>query len=101
MALSDKLWEVGQDWADKDAAASMLEEAKSAYLSQMMAKLGDIPVSHAEREVKASDEWMEYITKMVEARKEANLAKLKVDFIRMKSGEQQSKEATARAEMRL
>ncbi len=50
---------------------------------------------------KASSAWKDYIEKMVKAREEANLAKVKVEWIRMRFSEQQSEEATARAERRL
>lgn len=99
--ISEQYRLVAKDWVEKDSAASLLEETKSAVLSQMMARLGDIPVSHAERSVKSSEEWMDFITKMVRAREAANLAKVRCEFIRMKFHEQNSFEATRRAEMKL
>jgi putative sterol carrier protein len=90
-----------KDWVSKDAAANLLEETKSAVLAQRMNALGDIPVSHAERAVKASDEWLDFIRKMVEAREAANLAKVRCEYLRMKFSERQSYEATARAERRM
>jgi hypothetical protein len=88
-------------WVDKEAAASLLEETKSSILSERMAALGDIPVSRAEMTVKASPDWRDFITQMVEARKEANLAKVRLEWVRMTFTEQQSAEASKRAEMRL
>ena len=90
-----------KDWVEKDSAANLLEETKSAVLSQMMARLGDIPVSHAERAVKSSEEWMDFVTKMVRAREAANLAKVKCEYVKMKFHEWSSFNATKRAEMRL
>lgn len=98
---SEKFRIVAKDWVEKDSAANLLEETKSAVLAQMMARLGDIPVSHAEREVKSSQEWMDYVTKIVKAREQASLAKVKTEYVRMKFSEWQSAEATARAERRL
>lgn len=100
-SLSEQFRLAAKDWVDKDAAASILEETKSAILAQKMAALGDVPVSHAEREVKATKEWALWIVDMVEARKLANLAKVRMEWIRMKFSERQSAEATARAEMKL
>ncbi len=91
----------GRTWVQLDAAATMLEEAKSAVLAQRMATLGDVPVTHAERTVKASREWEDYIKKMVKAREQANLAKVELEFIRMRAWEENSENATKRAEMRL
>jgi hypothetical protein len=100
-SLSEKYRLAAKEWVEKDAAASLLEETKSAVLAQMMAKLGDVPVSHAERDVKSSEVWTDHVSKIVEARREANLAKVKMEWIRMRFAEAQSAEATKRAEMKL
>jgi hypothetical protein len=92
---------VAKEWVDADAAASLLEETKSATLSQKMAALGDMPVSKAEMTVKASADWSSFIEAMVDARKRANLLKVKLEYVRMRFSEWQSSEATKRAEMKL
>lgn len=88
-------------WVDLDGAARLLEETKSAVLAQRQKAMGDMPAAHSEREVKASAEWHDFISKMVDARTAANLAKVRMEYVRMKFMEQQSANATARAEMRL
>lgn len=90
-----------KDWVDKDGAARMLEETKTAVLSQKMKALGDVPAAHAERDVKASEEWHDWIKGMVAARTAANLAKARLKYVEMKYWEHQSANATARAEMKL
>lgn len=92
---------VAKSWVELDRAANLLEETKSAVLSQRMAALGDMPVSRAELTVKASREWSEFITAMVNARTQANLKKVQMEFIRMKFQEWSSDNANKRAEMRL
>jgi len=99
--LSEQFRLAGKEWCELDAAADLLESSKSAVLAQMMAALGDMPVSRAEATVKAGKEWLEYVTKTVEARKAANLAKIKVEWIKMKFSERMSAEATERAERKL
>lgn len=99
--LSEQFRIVAKQWVDADAAANILEETKSATLSEWMSKLGDIPVSRAEMEVKASGKWRSFIQSMVEARQRANRLKVQLEYIRMKSMEWQSAEASKRAEMRL
>lgn len=101
LPLSEQFRLSAKDWVDKDSAASMLEETKSAVLAQRMAVLGDMPVNRAEQIVKASQEWHDWITGMVSARTAANLAKVKLEWVRMKFSEQQSEQATKRAEMKL
>lgn len=99
--ISEQFRLVAKQWVDADNAARMLEESKTAVLSQRMAQLGDVPVSHAEREVKSSQEWQDWIKGMVEARTRANLLKVQLEYIRMQFNEAQSFEATKRAEMKL
>ena len=99
--LSEQYRLAAKDWVQKDAAARLLEETKTTVLAQRVKALGDMPVTSAERDVKASDAWLEYISGMVEARTDANLARVKVKWIEMRAAEYQSAEATKRAEMKL
>ncbi len=88
-------------WVDLDGAARLLEETKSAVLSQRQKALGDMPAAHSEREVKASAEWADFIERMVAARTAANLAKVRMEWTRMRFSEWISMDATRRAEMKL
>jgi hypothetical protein len=99
--ISEEYRIVAKQWVDAEAAASMLEDTKSAVLAQKMAALGDMPVSRAEMQVKASDDWIDFVHSVIESRKKANLLKVQLEYIRMRSGEWQSAEATKRAEMKL
>jgi hypothetical protein len=99
--LSEQYRIVAKRWVDAEAAASMLEDTKSAVLSQQMLALGEMPVSKAEMLTKANPEWIDHIKKITEARAAANLLKVQMEYIKMKSGEQASYEATRRAEMKL
>jgi hypothetical protein len=99
--ISEQYRLVAKKWVDAEAAASILEDTKSATLSQMMVALGDMPVSKAEMTVKASGEWSGHVEKIIDARRQANLLKVQLEYLRMRSGEQASHEASKRAEMRL
>lgn len=101
LPLSEQFRIVAKKWVDAEAAATILEDTKSAVLAERMTALGDMPVNRAETTVKASPEWREHITAIVTARKEANQLKVQMEYIRMRSGEWQSAEATKRAEMKL
>ncbi len=90
-----------KNWVELDAAANLLEETKSANLSQLMLGNHTESVSKAEMLAKASPQWTEYLERMVAARRLSNLSKVKLEWIRMKFQEQSSQEATARAERRL
>jgi hydroxypyruvate isomerase len=99
--LSETFRLAAKAWVEADAAASLLEETKSANLSQMMLATNADSVSKAEMLAKASEQWTSYIKTMTDARKHANLLKVQLEWIRMKFSEQQSAEATARAERRI
>jgi hypothetical protein len=99
--ISEQFRLAAKAWVEADAAASILEETKSAVLSQRMAALGEMSVNKAELKVKASPDWQEHVEKIVKARESANLLKVKMEWLRMRFNEQQSAEASRRAEMRL
>ena len=99
--ISEQYRLAARDWVEMDAAARMLEEGKTTYLAQQMARLGDIPVSKAEREVKSSPEWADYIKKMVNAKTAANRQRVELDFLKMRHMERTSEEANARSERKL
>jgi hypothetical protein len=101
LPLSEQFRLVAKRWVEADSAATLLEESKSAYLAKLMADQGDMPVSRAEMNVKASEQWQDYIRAMVKAREQASLLKVQLEYIRMKFSEWQSYEATKRAEMKL
>jgi hypothetical protein len=103
--ISSVYYEVGSKWVDLDAAARILEETKTALLSQrkleVEAQGGKMSKAQAEDLVRASPEWRDHLHKIVNARTAANRERLKLETLRMRHAEQQSKEATARHEARL
>jgi hypothetical protein len=105
-AMSNQPWSeqfrmVAKEWVELDKAATLLEETKSLVLSQKIKAMGDMPHNRAEAQVKASPEWHDHVTKLVEARSAANLKKVQMEYLRMKFSEWQSDNANKRAEMRL
>ena len=98
---SDDFREVANRWVALDDAARMLEETKTAVLAQRCNALGDMPVTRAEQIVKSSKEWDDYLRKMVNARTQANKAKVEMEYYRMRFAEWNSDAATERAEARL
>ena len=98
---SEVFAEKGATWADKEAAAQLLEDSKSSVMAQWQAECGDIPVNRAEQSVKSQQRWKDYIVSCVEARKEANLAKIDLEVERMRFAEWNNREANARQEMKM
>lgn len=99
--FSDQVRTKALEWADLDAAARMLEEGKTTYLAQRIDVLGDMPVSKATHQVKASPDWADYIKKMVKAKTLANKARIELEYIKMVYWEHSGLEANKRAEMRM
>lgn len=99
--ISERYRLAGEHWARLNKAAQMFEEAKSAVLSQMMNKHADKPVSKAEVLVKSSKEWSDYLTRMVEAREAANIARVEMKALEIEFSEWQSSDANARRERQM
>lgn len=101
MPVSEQFRLKALEWADLDAAARMLEEGKTTYLAQRKTALGDIPDNKAEKEVKSSPDWADYIKKMVRSKTAANKAKIEMEFMRMRFQEWIAADANARVERKM
>ncbi len=99
--ISEEFRLVARAWVDAEKAAAILEESKTAVLSQMMLKEGDIAANKAEMRVKGSADWQEYLDKMVSARAEANLRRVQMKYVEMRFSEWQSADANARRERQM
>lgn len=96
--VHDKLVTAGEEWADLDAAASLLEETKKSVLAEIMnGKEGSMAAREAE--ALAAPEFRLHVNRMVSARKEANRAKVKYDSAKAWCELVRTQEATRRAEM--
>ena len=102
-AITARLIEAGDEWADKNAAASLLEETRKSVLSQIAVRCmrdGD-SATKAEKVAAADPEYRDHIMSMVEARQAANKARVRYDSGKTFSELVRTKEATNRAEMSL
>ena len=94
-----RLVEVGDEWADKDAAATLLEETKKTVLAELMLKAEGTTAAAKEMNALADPVYRLHITNMVTARKEANKAKIRWDSGKTWAELRRSQESTKRAEM--
>lgn len=101
LPVSEQYRLAARDWVDMDAAARMLEEGKSAYIAQQIDKLGDMPHAKADRQVRASKAYADYIKNMVNAKTAANRQRVELDYLKMRHMERVSEEANARSERKL
>lgn len=103
--ISEQYRLIAKKFVELDKAARLLEESKTATLSQMIQNIirdaEGMAHNQAERQAKASPEWQNYIHEMVTARSEANLKKIQLEYIRMQFTEWQMKTASARDERKM
>lgn len=92
-----------KEWVDKNAAADLLEQTKTATFAEKTQPLieSGMAVNKAETQIKASDDWHTYLEEMVAARKAADFARVKLEYIRMKFKQQEGKNYAVRAEMNM
>lgn len=99
--LHSRLVELGEAWADADAAASLLEEQKKTVLAQLMSMSQANSSAAKETEALATPLFREHVEKMVEARRVANRMLVNYKSAQVWVDLARSVEATRRAEMRL
>ena len=95
----DALIKSGEEWADKDAAASILEETKKSVLARLKNEAKGKSDAASETLALASPEYEEHVTQMVEARRQANKARVRYDSAKVLAEMRRSEESTRRAEM--
>lgn len=76
-AIYEKLVTLGEDFSDKDAAANLLDETKKVLLAQLMVKSSATSAAAKEMEALADPSYTVHIGRMVEAKKEAQRAKVR------------------------
>ena len=99
LPLAEQFRIISGSWVDAEAAAALLEDTKSAVLSQKMLAVATTAgsVSRAEMQVKASDDWIDHLHGINAARKKANLLKVRREYLKMKFSEWVSSAADERA----
>jgi len=99
--ISEQYHEAALEWVDAESAATLLEDTKSAVMSQKMLALGDIAVNKAELIVKGRADWHDYLVKINTARTNANRLKVEVEYMRMRFQEWISADANERVQARI
>ncbi len=102
--LSHEIGRVGADWAQKKHAADLLEKSTRAVLAQITNRCREqdpeLTRKEAEDRALGSDEYLSHIYAAVDARRDANLARVKLDALNAMVEAIRSAEATKRAEIR-
>jgi hypothetical protein len=102
---SDRAYEAlissGEDWADKDAAANLLEETRKSVLAKLKNESEAKSDAARESEALTKQEYHVHVEAMIEARRQANRARVKYDSAKVLAEMRRSEESTRRAEMTL
>lgn len=93
------LIKAGEDWADMDAAATLLEEARKSVLADLKLKAPGTSDAARETYALADPSYTAFVRGMVEARRVANRARVRYDSGKTLSELRRSEESTRRAEM--
>jgi len=98
--LHDRLVRAGSEWADKEAAATLLEETRKSLLAHVTLRfLKGSSFAAAENAARATEEYTDHVQAMVEARRQANQARVKYETAKVYVDLLRTQSATRRAEM--
>lgn len=100
--IYERLTHEGEEWADKHAAAEVLEGALKSVFSQCVLKYrkANAPVSECEHSAQVDPEYVESRQRAIDARKEANRAKVRYKAAEAWFEAMRTAEATHRAAAR-
>jgi hypothetical protein len=91
----------GEDWADAEAAASLLEETKRSVLARLKNECPAASDAAKEMYALAEPDYKKHIGDMIAARRAANKARVRYDSSKILAELRRSEESTRRAEMNL
>lgn len=100
--MAQKMVSLGNDWADKDAAASLLEETRKSLRAEIAGEYiaEGKKITHAELLAESDRQYKLHLEKMVEARRVATRAKINFEAHRVLIDLQRTAEATKRQELK-
>ena len=93
------LLQSGEEWADKEAAASLLEESRKSVLAKLKNEADAKTDAAKETLALCHPDYQEHVRVMVEARRQAIRAKVRYDSAKTLAELRRSEESTRRAEM--
>ncbi len=102
-AIAEKFRLVAEEWAEVDAAFYMLDNTRTSVAAELiMAEVEKgVSVSKAEHIAKASAAYREHVTKAADAKREANVLKARMDYLRMRERREDREEWNQRSERKM
>ena len=87
-----------EEWAKLNGEAERLEHMRKVILGELVNQIGG-PIGKAEHSAHAHASYIEHVNKMTEARTRANVARGKMEAMRLRFDGWRTANATKRAEM--
>lgn len=100
-SIYTQIVKAGEEWADAEGAASLLEETRKSVLAKLMNESAVASIAGKEMMALADPEYRKFVEGMVSARKTANKARVRYDSAKVLAELRRSEESTRRAEMTL
>lgn len=97
--IYDQIVRAGEEWADAEAAAALLEETRKSVLAKCMNEAPASSIAGKEMLALADPTYREFVEGMVAARKTANKKRVRYDSAKILAELRRSEESTKRAEM--
>jgi cytochrome P450 len=101
--IAAKLASLGEEWSERNAVAQLYENTTKSSLERLTLEemeRSNASMTLAEKRARASKEYQAYVEKAVEARKEANKARVKYDVGNVWADHLRTQHATKREELR-
>lgn len=91
---------VAEEWAEVDAAFYLLENTRTSIASELtMAEVSKgMPVSKAEHVAKSSQAYRDHVKKAADAKREANILRARVEYLRMRDRKEDRQERNQMSE---
>jgi hypothetical protein len=99
--IYEEIIKAGDKWVDCEAAAELLEETRKTVLARLAIQSQANSVAGKEQEALAHANYETHVRKMVNAREEANRARVRYDAVRVLGEMRRTAESTRRAEAQI
>lgn len=99
--IYESIIKAGEQWADAEAAAALLEETRKSVLAKLMNEAELTSIAGKEMVALGSDDYRKFVEGMVKARAAANKARVRYDSAKVLAELRRSEESTRRAEMQI
>jgi hypothetical protein len=97
--LAAELSARGKAWAETDAAAKALDDATKSIMANIMCRQNEGSEASKERAARASQEFMDHLKDLSEARKLASIARVNYDVMKVFIDMKRSELSYSKAEM--